>query len=114
MMAQHEAMLAAGLESPYTEAMERFSQRPNNDHLITTRVACGEYFEIRDDALRAHATQVDPDGFWFRIPLDIQRRVWPTEEYQLVRSLVDSELPEDDLFAGVRETVEAGVGSSTQ
>ena len=28
--------------------------------------------------------------------------MWPTEEYELVRSLVDSTLPEDDLFAGIR------------
>jgi mycothiol S-conjugate amidase len=35
----------------------------------------------------------------------LQQSVWPTEEYELVRSLVDSPLPEDDLFAGVRETV---------
>ena len=113
-IAQHEAMLAAGMDSPYTEMLEEFGKRPNNDHLITTRVVCGEFFEARDDALRAHATQVDPDGFWFRTPLEIQRQVWPTEDYQLVRSLVDSKLPEDDLFSGVRDTVEVGVGSGPQ
>jgi mycothiol S-conjugate amidase len=37
--------------------------------------------------------------------LELQREVWPTEEYELVRSLVDTTLPEDDLFAGVREKV---------
>jgi mycothiol S-conjugate amidase len=31
-------------------------------------------------------------------------QVWPTEEYELVRSLVDSPVPEDDLFAGIRGT----------
>jgi mycothiol S-conjugate amidase len=35
----------------------------------------------------------------------MQQAEWPSEEYELVRSLVDSVLPEDDLFAGVRETV---------
>jgi mycothiol S-conjugate amidase len=113
-IAQHEAMLAAGLESPYGEWIEEFSkaeaQRKKKDHRITTRIECGEYFEVRDDALRAHATQVDPDGPWFRAPLDIQRKAWPTEDYELVHSMVDSPLPEDDLFAGVRETVCAGVG----
>jgi mycothiol S-conjugate amidase len=38
--------------------------------------------------------------------MELQRRVWPTEEFQLVRSLVPTALPEDDLFAGVRERVE--------
>ena len=41
-----------------------------------------------------------------RCPLDIHQKAWPTEDYELARSLVDSELPEDDLFAGVRELVE--------
>ncbi|GAA1374781.1 MULTISPECIES: mycothiol conjugate amidase Mca [Catellatospora] len=99
--ALHEAMEAAGLESPYGE-------RLNDDWVgdksprITTRVPCGEYFELRDDALRAHATQIDPDGPWFRAPLTVQRAAWPTEDYQLVRSTVATAIPEDDLFAGVR------------
>ena len=60
---------------------------------------------MRDEALRAHATQVDPDGFWFRVPMEMQQKVWPTEDYELARSLVDTAAPEDDLFAGVRETL---------
>jgi LmbE family N-acetylglucosaminyl deacetylase len=72
---------------------------------ITTQVPCGEFFGVRDEALKAHATQVDPEGFWFRCPLDVQQAAWPTEDYHLARSVVDSELPEDDLFAGVRESV---------
>ena len=56
-------------------------------------------------AMVAHATQVDPTGRWFACPLDVQRATWPTEDFQLARSLVDTPLPEDDLFAGVRETV---------
>jgi mycothiol S-conjugate amidase len=35
----------------------------------------------------------------------VQRETWPTEDFELVTSLVDSPLPEDDLFAGVREEV---------
>jgi len=107
MVALHEGMLAAGLESPYTEWVEKGRDRPDRDDKITTRVECGEYFETRDDALRAHATQVDPDGFWFHVPLDLQQKVWPTEDFELARSLVDSSIPEADLFAGIRESVEA-------
>ena len=57
-------------------------------------------------ALRAHATQVDPDGSWFACPLEVQQKVWPTEDYELARSVLGVRLPEDDLFAGVREHVE--------
>src|ERR1700754_52659 len=107
MLALHEGMLAAGLESPYTEWLEKWSDRDDRGDKITTRVECGEYFEVRDDALRAHATQVDPDGFSFKIPLELQQKVWPTEDFELARSLVDSPVPESDLFAGIRESVEA-------
>ncbi|HEY1486450.1 MAG TPA: mycothiol conjugate amidase Mca [Micromonosporaceae bacterium] len=104
--AMHEGMLAAGLESPYAEWLEKWEDREDTSVRTTTRVPCGDYFEVRDDALRAHATQVDPEGFWFKVPLSVQRAVWPTEDYQLVRSLVE-EAVEDDLFAGVRESVSA-------
>jgi mycothiol S-conjugate amidase len=104
-LALHEALLAAGLESHYGGWLERWGEQPDKGTRVTTRVPCGEYFEVRDDALRAHASQVDPDGFWFKVPLSIQRQAWPTEDFELARSLVDSRVPEDDLFAGVRESV---------
>jgi mycothiol S-conjugate amidase len=106
--ALHEAMLAAGLESPYQEWLERWEDREDKGPRVTTRVECADYFPVRDDALRAHATQVDPDGFWFHVPMEVQRKAWPTEDFQLVRSFVDSPLPESDLFAGVRESVAVG------
>jgi mycothiol S-conjugate amidase len=49
----------------------------------------------------AHQTQIDPTSRWFTVPRDLQREIWPTEDYELVRSLVDTEVPEDDLFAGI-------------
>ena len=69
---------------------------------MTTLVPCAEYFPQRDDALRAHATQVDDDGWWFNVPMELQQTTWPTEDFQLVHSEVHTELPEDDLFAGLR------------
>jgi len=102
-LALHEALLAAGIESHYGEWLERWGERPDKGPRVTTRVPCAEYFPVRDDALRAHATQVDPDGFWFHVPMEIQRRAWPTEDFQLVESRVDSPVPETDLFAGVAD-----------
>ncbi|MFF5215675.1 mycothiol conjugate amidase Mca [Micromonospora sp. NPDC000442] len=103
-LALHEAVLASGVESPYAEWLTRWEDRPDKGPRITTRVPCAEYFPVRDDALRAHATQVDPDGFWFQVPMELQQRAWPTEDFELVRSSVDSPMPESDLFAGVRGT----------
>ncbi|MDR7302716.1 mycothiol conjugate amidase Mca [Haloactinomyces albus] len=103
----HDALLERGLESPYHEWLQKWdaAARPDPHDRVTTRVECGGFFEVRDDALRAHATQIDPNSRWFATPLDIQRALWPTEDYELVRSLVDTTLPEDDLFAGVQERV---------
>ena len=101
--ALHDAVVMLGLESPFSEWLATWVDKPADEGRITTRIACADYFHVRDEALLAHATQVDPTGRWFAVPLDVQRRAWPTEDYQLARSLVKTSLPEDDLFAGVRE-----------
>ncbi|MFD9888574.1 mycothiol conjugate amidase Mca [Amycolatopsis sp. NPDC059027] len=104
MLAFHSALEEAGLESPYTEWLKSWDpDKADVMERVTTRVECADYFEQRDEALKAHATQIDPTSRWFAVPLELQREIWPTEEYELVRSLVDSTLPEDDLFAGVTE-----------
>ena len=107
--ALHEAMLEHGLESPFAERLKDWKPDPAHDNRVTTRVPCAEFFGVRDQALLAHATQIDPDGFFFAVPRELQQKVWPTEDFELVKSLVETELPEDDLFAGIRgrETIEA-------
>ncbi|TDQ04208.1 mycothiol conjugate amidase Mca [Labedaea rhizosphaerae] len=107
-LAMHEALLARDIESPYTEWLEKWDDdRPDNADRVTTRIECADFFETRDAALLAHATQIDPNSRWFAVPLDVQREVWPFEEYELARSLVDTTLPEDDLFSGISEKVTA-------
>jgi mycothiol S-conjugate amidase len=101
MAALDRAMTDRGLESPYAERLREWPEDPEQAARITTRVACPEYFDVRDRALLAHATQFDPEGPWFSVPLDLHKSVWPTEDWQRVRSLVDAPLPEDDLFAGI-------------
>ncbi len=97
--ALHQAMHDAGLESPYADWL---SDDDDAEAVpITTRVPCADFFAVRDEALRAHATQIDPDGRWFAVPLEIQQAAHPSEDYQLVRTRVPVSLPEDDLFAGV-------------
>jgi mycothiol S-conjugate amidase len=101
----HQAMLAAKLESPYAEWLVNWEDKPGDAERLTTSVPCAEYFPVRDAALIAHATQVDPTGRWFACPIELQQETWPYEDFQLARALVDTSLPEDDLFAGVRERV---------
>jgi mycothiol S-conjugate amidase len=97
-LALHEAMLAAGLESPYAEWIES-GRRP--DIVPHARVRCADTFPRRDAALRAHVSQVDPDGMWFAVPRDVEREAYPYEAYELLWSLVATSVPEDDLFAGL-------------
>jgi mycothiol S-conjugate amidase len=101
-MALHEAVLAAGLTSPYEEWLAEWVDRPEDQGRVTTLVPCAPWFPVRDEALKAHATQIDADSWWFGVPLEIQEQAWPTEDYQLAKSLIDTDLPEDDLFAGIR------------
>lgn len=97
--ALHERMIELGIESPFTEDwLARYDQ----DHRITTSVDVGEWMHVRDRALLAHATQVDPnEAFWFGLPPEEQAAVYPWDDYILARSHVDTTTPEDDLFAGI-------------
>jgi mycothiol S-conjugate amidase len=108
--ALHDGLVARGLPSPFAEMLERRERRAPQDRPTrpVARVPCADYFPLRDAALRAHATQVDPDGPWFQVAYEIQREVWPVEEFQLARSRVATVEPEDDLFAGLRPQLDAG------
>ena len=65
----HEKFLELGLESPY-EA--RWFERPDQDERVTTRVPIDRFGGARLAALRAHATQVDPESpFWFGLPDEV-------------------------------------------
>jgi mycothiol S-conjugate amidase len=106
----HEALTALGEESPYAEWLENWS-RPDRD--VTTRIECAAWFDRRDAALLAHATQVDPDGSWFRVPRQVQEQVWPTEDFEAAASFVPIGEGEDDLFAGLPEDVAAADALAT-
>jgi mycothiol S-conjugate amidase len=102
MRAVHDALVAAGRESPFGDWIDSRQAREIPEREVTTRIECSAYFGQRDDALRAHATQIDPDGFFFAVPRELEIAQWPTEEYELASSRVPVTLPEDDLFAGLR------------
>jgi mycothiol S-conjugate amidase len=104
--ALHEEFLARGEESPYASWFEERGFDESLDQRFTTYVDVGDFLAHRRAALLAHRTQVDPTGFWMRLPDDVVRRVFPWEEFALARTLVDTGVPEgepeDDLFAGLR------------
>jgi mycothiol S-conjugate amidase len=103
-VALNEAALARGLDSIWGERLKDWKPDPAHDNRVTTRVPCADYFPVRDRALIAHATQIDPNGFFFQMPIELQQEVWPTEDFELVTSLVATQLPESDLFVGILDT----------
>jgi len=91
-----------GEEFPMAEWLKKWkTEQGDLMARVTTQIACGDYFPQRDDALRAHATQIDPNGSFFAVPLDIQQKIWPTEEFELAKTRVHTAIPENDLFAGI-------------
>jgi len=102
LIAVHEALIAATGESPFDQ---EWLDRPGQDHRITTRIDVGEYLWARSQALRAHATQVDPTAaWWFGLDDDRLAEVYGWEDWILARSNVGP-IPladeERDLFEGI-------------
>ena len=106
-LALHDAYVRHGHESPFERWFEQGF--PDHDDRFTAYVDIGGYLDRRRAALLAHRTQVDPEGFWMRLPDEVVRDTFPWEEYILARSLVGPTMsegvPEDDLFAGLRAEV---------
>lgn len=93
-----DGMVKAGIEVPFTP-----DQLEHLDNNITTRVDVEAYLPVRAAALRAHATQVDPESpLWFGLSDADTKIVHGYDEYQLAKSSVAVPDPEDDLFAGLR------------
>lgn len=103
----HHALTERGMESHYGDWIAYLEEQPWRHRQVTTRVPAGDFFEVRDEALRAHATQIDPDGWWFATPLELQREIHPTEDCELARSWVSTDLPETDVFAGIPDLASA-------
>lgn len=97
--ALHDACLQRSIESPFAGWLERWD--PDEVDPSTTAVDVGDFLAYRSRALLAHATQVDPDGMWFRVPDEVVREVYPWEDFVLAQSLVETSTPESSLFAGL-------------
>jgi len=94
-----------GQTSPYEMMIKRWEENLNDVmERVTTQVECSAYFPQRTEALTAHATQIDPAGAFLASPVEDQQKVWPTEEFELARTRVETALPETDLFAGIPDT----------
>ncbi len=117
--AYHEALLAAGAESPFSEWMERWEERA--ERAVTTRVPVGDHLETADARAAGprHAGRpgrdvvLGPGRHPSRGLADGGVRAGPQPGRRAGRR--SRRQPgargglEDDLFAGVRERLAAGV-----
>lgn len=113
LMAVHEGMIRLRGESPFDQT---WLDRPDADSRITTKLDIGPFLWARTGALKAHATQVDPnESWWFGLDDAQLAEVYPYEDWILARSLVGMPGPgefERDMFAGLREpSMESGSAS---
>jgi len=99
--AVHAAMQAKGLESPFGDWIASRGAREIPEREVTAKIEVAKFFGARDAALLAHASQIDPNGFFFAVPRDLEAEVWPWDEYELGASRIPVERYETDLFAGV-------------
>jgi mycothiol conjugate amidase Mca len=72
------------------------------DEYLTTRIDVRPYLLHKVEALRCHRSQVPPDWWYFRVPLDILYEKFRHEFFMRVVSHVPVNGDEQDLFAGLR------------
>ncbi len=98
--AMHARHLELGVESPYEE---RWLERLDRIKPASTAIDVEGYMDVRDAALLAHATQIDPTSkFWFALTEAERHAVHPVEYFDLALTRVGrSEVVERDLFERV-------------
>ncbi len=99
--AMHDWLVSSGRPSPYADALAQVLTDET-----TTRVDVGPHLEVGRRALRAHRSQVAPNEPWFfSVPVHVLRKVYPLDDYVLLRSRVPSRHRdhgyEADLFDGI-------------
>jgi mycothiol S-conjugate amidase len=104
-VAMHEKFLELGLESPFSADWFKDRKPDETDTEMTTQIHLEGFENIRQDALLAHATQIDPTSkFWFGLPPEVMKDIHPYDDYVLARGPRGEGELETDLFAGL-ETV---------
>ncbi len=107
-LAKMEAMdaehLVRGLESVHGDWIKRRREGGHAEPVSDAVIPCGDWIPRRDEALLAHATQVDPNGMWFAHDRDVELTVAPWEEYHLLAGddgRGEGDPPLADVFAGL-------------
>ena len=92
-----QAMLDAGITPPFASVDADSIGTP--DDVVTTTLDVSEFVETKIASLKCHQTQIDPDGFFTRLPQDVLRDVMSTEYFTL--ALAQGSEDEADLLAAL-------------
>ncbi len=105
-----ERAAATGTEERPADRADEEEEWGQPEETITTFVDVAEHWQAPREALRQHRTQFAPESPFLNLPDDLAMITRTTEYFVLLRSLVETTRPEDDLFAGIRERVQPELG----
>jgi mycothiol S-conjugate amidase len=69
--------------------------------VITTRIDVAPYVDLKLNALFCHASQMNPNSLFSKIPLEIRKEGMKVETLVRAESRVAVQGPETDLFTGI-------------
>ena len=95
-----KARLAAGVITE--EEYERMRHGGTPDEMIDAWIDVKSVFGRKEDAWRAHRTQIPDDWFFFQVPEEVRPTVFGLESFVRVFSDVGVPDKETDLFEGLR------------
>jgi N-acetyl-1-D-myo-inositol-2-amino-2-deoxy-alpha-D-glucopyranoside deacetylase len=83
------------------EYEERMAQMLTPDDQVTTWIDIGDELEAKWAAIQKHVTQINMDFPFMKLGFDGWREFWGRETFVLRESMVETEKPESDVFAGL-------------
>lgn len=81
--------------------MQEFLKRAQPDEIITTRIDVEPYIDLKLNALYCHASQMNPNSIFSKIPMEIRREGIKVETLVRAESRVVVQGEETDLFTGI-------------
>jgi LmbE family N-acetylglucosaminyl deacetylase len=99
---QRYAEMAQQAGVDLSEPLKQFLKRGTPDEAITTRVDVADFVDLKLNALYCHASQMDPNSMWSKIPERIRKEGLKVETLIRAESRVAPfQGIEDDVFVGI-------------
>ena len=81
--------------------IKEFLKRAQPDEVITTRIDVSSYVDLKLNALYCHASQMNPNSIFSKIPIEIRKEGMKVETLIRAESRIVITEPETDLFTGI-------------